>query len=73
MRFHCGVVFEKFGGVLEMQQIPKFKAGIRECNLNPLRICHFPCLGEQIVLCSDGVRVVVVHIAVCNYPYRVSL
>ena len=71
--FHCGVVFEKFGGVLEMQQIPKFKAGIGECNMDPLRICHFPCLGEQIVLCSDGVRVVVVHISICNYPYRVSL
>ena len=71
--FHCGVVFEKFGGVLEMQQIPKFKAGIGECNMDPLRICHFPCLGEQTVLCSDGVRVVVVHIAICNYPYRVSL
>ena len=49
-----------------MQQIPKFKAGIGECNLNPLRICHFPCPGEQIVLCSDGVRVVVVHISICR-------
>ena len=56
-----------------MKQIPKFKAGIRERDMNALRIGHFLCFGEQFVFGSDRIRGIIVHITVCNDPYSIAI